>query len=164
MPLVTRLITNVGSPILAPDGSALAGITISFRLTDLAGNPASPFDTLSAERITGVVNVMTDSTGVFSVNLWPNDRGDVATQYICSTDSASILPFTTQLASGGTTVTWLQFKTAGTSLLFSGVPAYLNGATALMNTTVTASNSAVTAAATAVTQAGIANTNAGGGS
>jgi len=107
MPLVTRNVSNVGDPFCSPDGTALAGKTITYTLVTAAGVATDIFDTATGERVVGVVTALTDSIGEFTVALWPNDRNiATVTKYLCHTDVPGTLDFKVSIASGATTLAW----------------------------------------------------------
>jgi hypothetical protein len=96
MPDVTlRNVINTGDPITAPDGTALAGVQITFQLVDVVrSKTVSLFDAVSGELIVGdPVTVVTDIKGEFTVPLWPNSRGESVTVYKVSIDDENIKPF-----------------------------------------------------------------------
>ena len=82
MALVTRTLTNAGAPLYSPDGDLLVGVKIHFQLMDTGGRPSDAWDATTNERVGGdVIVATTDTAGVFSVDLWPNTRGNRATKY-----------------------------------------------------------------------------------
>lgn len=119
MALTVRQLTNSGSPLYSPSGVLLANVSVTFTLVDKIGNPVDAFDVTTGERITGTVAAVTDQFGVFSVNLWPNDRGDKATAYLCKCPNTS--NFSAQVPSGVGALSWLLFKTGGQILTPSEV-------------------------------------------
>lgn len=113
MPLTTRQLSNAGAPLYSPTGVLLTGVSISFTLVDSSGGVTDAFDVITGERVVGVVNTITDINGIFTINLWPNDRGDKVTKYICSIARKDILNFASQVPSGAGVLSWLNFRTNG---------------------------------------------------
>lgn len=110
MSLVTRNINNSGEPLCAPDGTVLAGVTITFTLTNLQGLPVDVWDGHTYERVVGLKVVTTDTNGLFSVDLWPNDRGNAVTQYRCQVASPYVQDFYASLPSAGLIpISWVDF-------------------------------------------------------
>lgn len=109
MSLVVRNINNTGEPLCAPDGTVLAGVAITFTLINTYGTPTDAWDAYTYERVTGFDEVITDVSGEFSVDLWPNDRGSEVTFYVCHVDSCYVRDFTASLPSGPTGLSWVQF-------------------------------------------------------
>lgn len=116
MPLITRQLSNTGAPLYSPAGTLLAGVTISFTLVDETSAVTDAFDVVSGERVFGKVTAVTDINGIFTVNLWPNDRGDKITKYVCSIAKKDMIDFSSQVPSGIATLTWYDFKHNGTIL------------------------------------------------
>lgn len=116
MALVTRSVSNVGYPLVSPNGTILKNTHVIFTLVNSDGVPVDVWDATTHERVVGVVDVTTDINGEFSVALWPNDRGNLATQYLCHVSASGVLDFISSVASGGTTLSWIDFMTNGTPL------------------------------------------------
>lgn len=74
MALVTRELNNTGSPLYDPSGNVLSNYLLRFKLVNLIGQETRAFDETTGELILNEVRVRTDANGLFSVNLWPNDR------------------------------------------------------------------------------------------
>jgi hypothetical protein len=103
MPDVTlRTLANTGDPIANPDGTPIANTTVTFDLVDLARKKTtSLFDAISGEVIIAQpVVVTTDANGIFSTPLWPNTRGEVATVYKVTVNSAYAKPFFIRIPDG----------------------------------------------------------------
>lgn len=113
MALTTRVLTNASSPLTAPDGTILAGKTVTFTLVDQFGAPISAFDGTTGQRVVGVVSAVLDANGEFSVSLWPNDRGSTTTRYACTVNYVGAEAFSSQVPSGATAYSWLEFRLAG---------------------------------------------------
>jgi len=83
--MVTRTLHNVGDPVKTPDGVVKAGLEVTFQLVDAANRqPVTLFDAADegGELIVGdIITVTTDEAGHFTVELWPNNRGEIATLY-----------------------------------------------------------------------------------
>ncbi len=123
MSLTTRTLTNAGHPLYAPNGAVLVGETIKFTLVNVNGQPVAAFDGTTGARVLGIVETTTDSNGEFSVNLWPNDRGDVFTKYICTINYSDVNQFSAQVPSGNAALSWLDFKLSGATLTATEVTA-----------------------------------------
>jgi hypothetical protein len=82
----TRRVHNTGQPLLGPDNSVLRNTKITFTIVDEYWAPIDVFDIITREKIVGKTTARTDNNGIFSVNLWPNTRGDVASQYLVDID------------------------------------------------------------------------------
>ena len=95
-----------------PDGSPAVGVAISFQLTDTFGNPTDAWDTSTGANINGTITTMTDNTGTFTVNLWPNDRGIEATRYLCKC-AAQNINFLGFIPSGGGSLEFSIFYLGG---------------------------------------------------
>lgn len=115
MALTTRQLSNAGAPLSSPTGVVLAGVSISFTLVDGSGAVTDAFDVLTGERVVSTVSTVTDANGIFSINLWPNDRGDKTTKYVCKILRAS-QEFASQVPSGAGVLSWLNFRTNGVIL------------------------------------------------
>lgn len=87
MALVTRELNNTGSPLYDPNGNVLANTLLRFKLVNLIDQETSVFDATTGELVLNEVRVFTDANGLFSVNLWPNDRGVEQTRYQLLIDS-----------------------------------------------------------------------------
>ena len=116
MALTTRQLSNAGAPLYLPSGSILAGVRITFTLLDFNDQPTGAFDGTTHERVVGVVTATTDAGGLFSVNLWPNDRGDRITKYACVVDYPGADRFISVVPSGAAALSWIDFKLAGAPL------------------------------------------------
>lgn len=114
MTLTVRQLTNVGSPLYKPNGTIIANAIVSFTLVDAVGNPVDAFDATTGDRVVGYVTATTNASGEFTVNLWPNDRGDKVTYYVCKCQGTP--EFKSQVPSGPTSLSWLEFKLASNSL------------------------------------------------
>jgi hypothetical protein len=165
---VLREINNHGAPLTRPDGSPLKFVQVTFTLLNLSGAGNDVFDAISGERIIGNATAITDVNGEFSAMLWPNDRGDVATQYACVVNFAGSEQFTSSLASGTGALSWLQFKQAGlplTPLEVSMLSSYLasleaQAATALAQANIATAEAASAAADVVLTHADVVLTHA----
>jgi hypothetical protein len=113
--VVTRTLVNTGDPLVDPGGDPIANAVYTFRLVDEAKRqPIAPFDSAEGggEHIRGDdQTATTNEVGLFTVDLWPNDRGEVATLYkVTLTDV--VKPFYIRVASGETDLTLIAAKTA----------------------------------------------------
>jgi hypothetical protein len=114
--LPLRTLSNSSTPLYGPGGVAYAGATIVFTLVDIAGRGVDVWE--AGGRVVGIVRATTDANGVFSVDLWPNDRGYIATRYACRVIASGVVvaDFVAAVPSGSTTLSWLDFKQAGVAL------------------------------------------------
>ena len=116
MALLTRTISSAGDPLCAPDGTALAGVTVTFTLVNLRGMPIDAWDAQTHERVVGATVVTTDEAGTFSVALWPTDRSNVPALYACRVDAPGARSFSAALPSGPGPLTWAEFMAHGLPL------------------------------------------------
>lgn len=152
MPDVTlRTLTNTGDPITLPDGTLLADTLLTFTLVDtIKHRPVSMFDVLSSEFIVGAdVTVTTDVNGEFSIPLWPNVRGEIATVYKVIVDNDAVRPFYIRMPEGVGDCTFIQAKTELQTLTVQEA--------SLLSTSLA---SAASSAVTSTEQAGIATAQA----
>lgn len=124
MTLVTRTLSNTGAPLCGPGGAALAGVTITFTLVTGAGRqPGDVWDATTHERVASEVSTTTDASGIFSVSLWPNSRGNRATKYLCHVNHSAVSDFTASVDAGATTLSWVDFMASGAALTAAGLTA-----------------------------------------
>lgn len=116
MTLVTRTVSSAGDPLCAPDGTALAGVTVTFTLVNRRGMPIDAWDAQTHERVVGATVVTTDEAGTFSVALWPTDRSNVPALYACRVDAPGAHSFSAALPSGPGPLTWAEFMAHGLPL------------------------------------------------
>lgn len=117
MPLTTREINNTGDPLYTPDGTLLAAAKIIFALVGSDDRAAAGWDVAAGERIAPEpVSITTDESGEFSVDLWPNDRGNTTTFYLCQVTGFPSMTFRAALASGATAIKWIDFMAQGVAL------------------------------------------------
>lgn len=80
----TRSVSNRGNPLRSPDGKLLSGVRVTYKLIDADLKPTDVWDAITNERIMPLlIYAETGTNGQFSVNLWPNDRGEKPTYYEC---------------------------------------------------------------------------------
>jgi len=141
MALVTRILTNDGSPLYHPDGSILSNAKVKFTLVDSVDIETDTFD-VSGSRVVGSVTAVTDITGTFSVSLWPNDRGIDPTWYLCQVDDG--VDFSSVVPSGGGSLSWMDFKLNGSPItpqpLMYGTATLVAGSVTVLNTNMTANS------------------------
>lgn len=117
MPLVTRTLTNAGAPLYAPGGVLLANKRIRIDLIDSMGNLTDAWDALSGERVGGAAAVVvTDAAAEFSVDLWPNARGNRSTRYRCTVDHPGFRDIRGVIEEGPLPLQWVDFTAAGAIL------------------------------------------------
>lgn len=121
MALITRTLTNTGAPLYSPNGALLTNTKVVFTLVDSIGHPIDAFDIATQSRVVGQVTTITDDAGIFSVELWPNDRGDQLTKYKC--EMAGAPTFFSQVPSGSVALSWYNFKHSGAILTPSQISA-----------------------------------------
>ena len=114
MALVTRTLTNTGAPLYSPDGDLLVGVKINFQLMDTGGRPSDAWDATTNERVGGdVIVATTDTAGVFSVDLWPNTRGNRATKYKCRVQFDGFREFSGIVEDVPGVLLWVDFMLGG---------------------------------------------------
>ena len=114
MALVTRTLTNAGAPLYSPDGDLLVGVKINFQLMDTGGRPSDAWDATTNERVGGdVIVATTDTAGVFSVDLWPNTRGNRATKYKCRVQFEGFREFSGIVEDVPGVLLWVDFMLGG---------------------------------------------------
>jgi len=136
MALTTRNIyTPSGHGLFAPNGSPRKNIEIRFTLVKTGTTlPAAPFDAITLDRVGPTFSVFTNALGEFTTPLWPNDRGDIGTQYICHIEGGyNSEDFRAALPSGAAAVTWADFMALGVPLTPTELSAF---ATHIADTTV----------------------------
>jgi hypothetical protein len=113
--VVTRTLVNTGDPLVDPGGDPIANAVFTFTLVDEAKRqPIALFDSAEegGELIRGdAETATTNEVGLFTVDLWPNDRGEVATLYKVALTGV-VKPFYIRVASGETDLTLIAAKTA----------------------------------------------------
>jgi len=116
MAMVTRELNNIDGPVTSPAGAALASKQVIFQLVDFEKRqPVSLFDAATGgeEYVVGTpITATTDAVGVFSVDLWPNTRGERATLYKVTLPGTTIKPFYISVAEGAEPLTLIQAKAA----------------------------------------------------
>lgn len=133
MALVTRILNNTGDALCDSSGTVLSGVTITFQLVDVTGHPTDVWDAISGERVAPVKeSVVTDASGEFTIDLWPNDRGHKETMYLCIVRSKGVESFMGAIASSVDDLLWIDFMAQGVPLTPSQLNqlAVLNGLTA----------------------------------
>ena len=123
--LVTRNVSTGDAHLSAPDGTALAGVVVTCTIVDSVGNPASVLDATTFHDTSGVTSATTDAQGKLTIKLWPNDRGNIVTQYLVKVAAPNFRDFIASVPSGGTTLTWAMFKAGGTPLTAQDILAYI---------------------------------------
>lgn len=94
MTLPLRTLTNAGDPLCTPDGQVLSGVHVSFQLVDRYGVETDVWDALTHERVGGEpIVATTNEDGEFSIDLWPNSRGNLPTRYRCTVDHPAFKAF-----------------------------------------------------------------------
>lgn len=119
MALVTRALNNTGAPLSVPGGSVVpTGTQISFTLIHPPGKKTvgDAWDATTMERVGGTVLAYTDASGLFSTTLWPNDRGNVVTQYLCKVGAPGFPDFIGVMPSGSGAYSWVNFYLSGAPL------------------------------------------------
>lgn len=118
MALVTRTLANTGAPLTFPNGTIVPnGTQLTFTLVRPPGikTVGSAWDATSHEYVGGTFTT-TATSGVFSVALWPNDRGNATTQYLCKINAEGFLPFIGVMPSGLGTYAFIDFMLGGRTL------------------------------------------------
>lgn len=118
MPLTLRTLTNAGDPLCTADGQVLSGVRVSFQLVDSYGVATTSWDALTHEAVVGQpIVATTDEDGEFSVDLWPNSRGNPPTRYRCTVDHPAFKTFSgtvDDLSLGP--LQWVEFMAASATL------------------------------------------------
>ncbi len=117
MALETRTLTNTGDALHSPDGTVVAGAVIRFELVTAKKRAVDVWDATTHERVGGVKDVTTDANGEFSIDLWPNNRGNVVSYYLCRIlRNDAFKEFIGQVPEGVADYTWVEFFAGGTPL------------------------------------------------
>jgi lysophospholipase L1-like esterase len=115
--LTTRTITNAGAPLYSPSGDLLVGTSIVFWLADSSGRQTDAWDATTKERVGGdPITVVTDAQGEFSVDLWPNTRGNRSTKYKCRVQSDGFREFSGIVEDVPGELQWVDFMLSGSSM------------------------------------------------
>jgi len=142
-----RTVTNYGDPVKGADGIAKSGVAVTFQLVDEAKRqPVVLFDADDGDLIVGdVITATTNGTGVFTVSLWENNKGEVATcykvRYAAGVAGVSAKPFYIKVNEGETDLTLLEARTTMAAIqpqtlsLFSALLTAISEAVALVTTT-----------------------------
>ncbi len=118
MPLTVRALNNTGAPIYLPGGGLVPdGTQITFTLVRPPGKKTvgDAWDATTGERV-GAQVVVTTTSGLFSTSLWPNDRGNVETQYLCKVGHTGFMDFLGSMPSGSGAYSWVNFMSLGQPL------------------------------------------------
>ena len=118
MTLPLRTLTNAGDPLCTPDGQVLSGVHVSFQLVDRYGVETDVWDALTHERVGGEpIVATTNEDGEFSIDLWPNSRGNRPTRYRCTVDHPAFKAFSgtvDDLSLGP--LQWVEFMAASATI------------------------------------------------
>lgn len=118
MALTTRTLNNTGAPLCMPDGSLVPnGTQITFTLVRPPGLKTIG-DAIDAttSHVVGSKVTTTTTAGVFSCELWPNDRGNVVTQYLCKINANGFVDCLGSMPSGVGAYSFANFKLSGAPL------------------------------------------------
>ena len=122
--LTTRTITNAGAPLYSPSGDLLVGTSIVFWLADSSGRQTDAWDATTKERVGGdPITVVTDAQGEFSVDLWPNSRGNRPTRYKCRVQSDGFREFAGVVDDVVGDLLWVDFMLSGGTLAAQDISA-----------------------------------------
>ena len=110
--LTTRPL-SASAPLTDPAGNVLSNVTITFTLVDASMRPTSVWDAVSGDLVVGAPSVTTDVNGLFSLSLWPTQRGNVQCQYLCKINYAGIAPFTFSISDLATPLSWVDAMASG---------------------------------------------------
>ena len=112
--LTIRTITNAGAPLYSPSGDLLVGTSIVFWLADSSGRQTDAWDATTKERVGGdPITAVTDAQGEFSVDLWPNSRGNRPTRYKCRVQSDGFREFAGVVDDVVGDLSWVDFMLSG---------------------------------------------------
>ena len=163
MTLPLRTLTNAGDPLCTPDGQVLSGVHVSFQLVDRYGVETDVWDALTHERVGGEpIVATTNEDGEFSIDLWPNSRGNRPTRYRCTVDHPAFKAFSgtvDDLSLGP--LQWVEFMAASATIApqdlgeMSLYRQELAAGLQTLGTAVEASSDSAEAAAGSATAAGI---------
>jgi hypothetical protein len=113
--MVTRTLVNTGDPLADPGGDPIADAVFSFQLVDAVKRQTiTLFDAAEdgGEIIRGdTKTATTNEVGLFTIDLWPNDRGEVATLYKVTLTSV-VKPFYIRVTSGEGSMLLIEAKAA----------------------------------------------------
>ena len=114
MALTVRTLTNLGAPICRADGEIVSAGSVIFSLVYTHNKlPASLFDATTGEVVVNEdTAVQTDANGIFTVNLWPNSRGEIATCYKVTITGETTKPFYILVADGVGSQLLIEARTA----------------------------------------------------
>lgn len=115
--LSLRPFSNAAQPFCSGDGTPHARARIIFNLVDANGKPVGALE--AGADVSGIVRLEADDMGVFTTALWPNDRGNIVTQWHCrviARGGAVIHDFIAGIPSGSTTLSWQDFVLGGQPL------------------------------------------------
>ena len=114
MALTVRTLTNLGAPICRADGEIVSAGSVIFSLVYTHNKlPASLFDATTGEVVVNEdTTVQTDANGIFTVNLWPNSRGEIATCYKVTITGETTKPFYILVADGVGSQLLIEARTA----------------------------------------------------
>jgi hypothetical protein len=95
-----------------PDGTPLASKSVQFSLLSATtGKPVSVFDAVSGEYVSArVSSAATNSSGEFSLSLWPNNRGQSPTVYKVTIPELTTPPFYILITEGTGSITLAQAR------------------------------------------------------
>lgn len=118
MALVTRTISNTGSPLTDVNGALLADTIIRFTLVNDRSYAAGTFDVETGEPVApGPYLATTDNNGIFSVDLWPTSRGLEQRFYLCEiapeSDTVDFPAFKAPLVADDYPLPFLSFRISG---------------------------------------------------
>jgi hypothetical protein len=147
MDVTLRTVSNTGDPITNTTGMPKANTEVTFTLVDERSKKTiSLFDAVSGELILGsTVSVITDPSGILSVPLWPNVRGESATCYRVFVDDLSIKPFYIKVPEGAGNVSLVACK-ANMSAVTAQTASLLDTAVASANATIAEASAAAESA------------------
>lgn len=95
----------------------LVGVKIHFQLMDTGGRPSDAWDAVSNERVGGeTVVATTDAAGEFTVDLWPNTRGNRTTKYKCRVQFEGFREFSGIVEDVPGELQWVDFMLGGSAM------------------------------------------------
>jgi hypothetical protein len=127
MSLVTRNLTNnLEGPLQYPNGTIVAnGTELWFELVNSDHEPCFGIDATTGEVILSPASCITGS-GIFSINLWPNDRGTTSMYRLSAPSIPEFGYLYSYIVSGTGSMTFSEFMAlAETGTTWTTLPGYL---------------------------------------
>ena len=153
--LTTRPLSAL-APLTDPSGAVLSGVAVTFSLVDSSMRPTAVWDSTTGELVVGSLSVTTDMNGLFTINLWPTQRGNIPCQYLCKVNYPGIPPFVFPVSDLATPLSWVDAMAGGVPLTPQQLAFYDSVTAAAQASATAAAGSAANAASSAAASAGSA--------